>query len=80
MSKFLVLTFLSFSLFSFAGEKNPDLEKKINSLYDKKAQIDLELSQTDENVKQLEIRLREKRRILLQRAQALNYIKNYNRI
>lgn len=77
MNKFLILIFLSFSFFSFANEKNPDLEKKINSLYDKKAQIDLELSQADENVKQLEIRLREKRRILLQRAQALHYIKNY---
>ena len=78
MNKLIFALFIiSLSSFSFAEKKNQDLDKKINALYDKKAQIDLELNQTDEKVKQLEDRLREKRKVLLQRAQALNYIKNY---
>lgn len=70
-----LLVFLS--QVTFAADKNSDFEKKINAVYDKKAQIDLELNQADENVKQIESRLRDKRKVLLQRAQALNYIKNY---
>ncbi|MBC7466858.1 MAG: peptidoglycan DD-metalloendopeptidase family protein [Bdellovibrio sp.] len=68
---------LLFSTTVFAADKSSNFEKKINAIYDKKAQIDLELNQADENVKQIESRLREKRKVLLQRAQALNYIKNY---
>lgn len=69
--------FAGISTFSWASEKSSNLERKINTLYDRKAEIDLELNQTSESVKQLENRIREKRKVLLQRAQALNYIKNY---
>jgi len=79
MNKYVSLFLFIFFSASFirAADKNSDLEKKINAVYDKKAQVDLELNQADDNVRQLETRLREKRKVLLQRAQALNYIKNY---
>ncbi|OFZ28366.1 MAG: hypothetical protein A2622_04505 [Bdellovibrionales bacterium RIFCSPHIGHO2_01_FULL_40_29] len=75
MSKiFFLFTFIFFNLVTAFGQS---LEKKINLTLDKKAQIDLELSKTDENVKKLELLLREKRKILLQRARALSYLKSF---
>ncbi|MFZ3229863.1 MAG: peptidoglycan DD-metalloendopeptidase family protein [Pseudobdellovibrio sp.] len=77
MNKFILIMVLITTSISYGVQTNSELEQKINAIYDKKALIDLELSQSDESVKQLETRLHEKRKVLLQRAQALNYIKNY---
>ena len=75
MNKLLLIAISCLVFTAFASE--PSLEKKINLTLDKKAQIDLELSITDEDVKQLESTIRQKRKVLLQRARALSYLKNF---
>ena len=75
MNKLLLLAVCFLVRTTFASEK--DLEKSINLTLDKKAQIDLELSKTDDDVKQLENTIRQKRKVLLQRARALSYLKNF---
>ena len=72
MNKLLVL--LLFLKVAFA---NVEIEKSINLTLEKKAQIDLELFRTDSDVKQLEDSIRQKRKILLQRARALAYLKDF---
>lgn len=52
-------------------------EKLINLTIDKKALVDLELNKADESVRQLEVMIREKRKILLARARALSYLKHF---
>ncbi len=70
-----VLLILICASYVFANDQN--LEKEINLTLDKKAQIDLELSKTDESVKELEQFIRQKRKVLLQRSRALGYLKDF---
>ncbi len=75
MNRFVASLTLLLSVTAWSAE--PSLEKKVNLTLDKKAQIDLELAKTDEDVKQLEVVIRQRRKVLLQRARALSYLKNF---
>ena len=73
------LFFISFFLVphAYAEENNSALEKQINLTFEKKAQVDLELAKADESVHQLEKLIRERRTVLLERARALSYLKDF---
>lgn len=77
MIKFLFLFSFLLSLLTHAEENNSDLEKQINLTFEKKAQVDLELAKADESVHQLEKLIRERRLVLLERARALSYLKDF---
>ena len=72
---FLIPFFFVFPVRS--EENNSGLEKQINLTFEKKAQVDLELAKADESVHQLEKLIRERRIVLLERARALSYLKDF---
>ena len=71
-----LLIFLSKGLL-FAENNLPELEKKINQIVEKKALVDLQLSSLQDSIKLVESDIRSKRKLLVQRARALSFLKDF---
>ena len=77
MTKNVFWILIFYVLRLLADDSSAALEKKINLTIDKKAQIDLELAKADESVHDIELLIREKRKIILERTRALSYLKDF---
>ncbi len=77
MNKVILLVFIFKACACLANDPFSVLEQKINSTYEKKAEVDLALAKADEEVHGFETLIREKRKILLERVRALSYLKDY---
>lgn len=71
----LLLTF--FLSFAQANETAYDVEKKINLNLDNIAYLNLEKTQLEEKIKDLQTLIKEKKGALLKRAKALSYLRKY---
>ncbi len=77
MTKNIIWIVIFWTLRSLADDSSAALEKKINLTIDKKAEIDLELAKADESVHDLDLLIRQKRKVILERLRALTYLKDF---
>ncbi len=78
MIKILSFIFLlSTTQYSFAKESSTRLEKAINKGIEPSAQLELEKDHLTQKIFDLEKKIRDRKKLLLKRSNALSYLKNY---
>lgn len=76
-NKVFFLAGFLYSSLSFSIGSLPNLEKKINSVVEKKVLIDLQLVKLQDEIVRLETDIRNQRKILIQRTRALGFLKDF---
>lgn len=77
MTKQLLLIFLFASLNAFSKGTIYEIEKQINRSVEKSAQLDLEKEKLEQQINDLQKRIRDRKVLLLRRTSALSYLKRY---
>lgn len=72
---FLVLNLLT--IFVFAEDKSYSIESQINLSIENQGRLGLEKDQIETQIKELQLKIKDKKTLLLQRARALHYLKDF---